>query len=227
MKTPVRVASGLVGAAVGAAVIGALLTASRFMERVRYFPTPVPGLEWKHAVAFGLPFLVLAWVFVARRGATASLVTVATAAVVLVGHAWSNLDWTVFVTRGTSLATGGTPPSVFVVAFVLPFALVALYHGLRRPRELRRIYADKQADAADVDAVRRSTLLGGGALLGGATILAALVAAAMIGAVPAASVVRLAPSQAVVLAAAAIALVAVVGAALPRVLALRTRKAKA
>lgn len=227
MKGPLRVAVGLLGAAAGAALIGGLFVASRFLERVRYFPTPIPGLEWKHAVAFGLPFIVLAWVFVARRGATSSLVAVATGAVLVVGHAWSGLDWTVFVSRGTSLATGGAPPPAFALAFVAPFLLVAVYHAFRRRRELATVYAGKHAEPEDVDGARRASLRGAAALVGGAALLAGVVAGAMLAAAPVATALQVAPSQAVALGAGAVALVAVVGAALPRLLALRTRRAKA
>lgn len=227
MKAPARIAVGILGASAGAALVGGIFVASRFLERVRYFPTPVPGLEWKHALAFGLPFLLLAWVFVVRRGATSSLVAVATAAVLVVGHGWSNLDWTVFVARGTGLATGGTPPLAFAAVFVVPFLLVAVYHGLRRSSELRRVYAEKHADETDVAAVRRASFAGMAAILGGAALLSALVAGVMLGAVPAAAAIPLAPSQAVGVAAGAVAVVALVGAAIPRLVAWRARGRKA
>lgn len=217
---------GVLGAAAGAALVGGLFVVSRFLERIRYFPTPIPGLEWKHAVAFGLPFIVLLWVFVARRGATSSLVAVATGAVLIVGHAWSGLDWTVFIARGTELATGGTPSPVFAVVFVVPFLLVAVYHGLRRPRELRKAYDEKQAEAADIEDARRAAMWGGLQVVGGAALVAVVVGGAMLGAVPAASAFPVPTSQAVAVGAGAVALVAVVGAALPRLLALRARKAR-
>ena len=175
MRRPIRLALEVLGAAASAGAIAWLLLQSRLFHRVKNFPDAVPGLEWKEIVAFVVPFVLLLWVFVLRRGATSSLVGIATVAALAAGHAYASLDWLVFVSRGLDLSRPGPAPAAVLVALALLFLLPLGYHVVRRRGELGAAYTRKGAEASDVAAARRASTLGGLAVLGDAVFAAAVV----------------------------------------------------
>lgn len=222
MKRPLRAILGLLAAAALSALIGFLLAESRLYDRIRPIEA-FPGVAWKDLVSYGLPFVLLAWVFVVRAGATSSLLGAMAAAVFLVGHAWSTLDWTVFLVRGSDLARGGVPAPAFALALVVPFLLAALWQVGRRPLELRDAYVAKDADAADVKAVRKAALVHGSLVVAVALVAAALVVGAILAAGTRAAAFPVPASTALGLALAAVGIVGLVLALVPRALARRAR----